>query len=84
VVVSEALNLSLLDGATDSNDTRKLFSLVVPRNFGPEATWGLQAPCSADTGRTSTKEIAGLDHDYAGSAAVGMAVIQPEQGHNTV
>ena len=27
------------------------------------------------------EEIAGLDHDHAGGAAVGMAVIQPEQGH---
>jgi hypothetical protein len=27
------------------------------------------------------EEIAGLDHDRAGSAAVGMAAIQPEQGH---
>jgi hypothetical protein len=27
------------------------------------------------------EEIAGLDHDHAGGAAVGMAAIQPEQGH---
>jgi hypothetical protein len=30
------------------------------------------------------EEIAGVDHDHVGRAAVGIAVIQPEQGHNAV